>query len=93
MDRSDDASLATGTGAVTSAAGLTAANSSTSNPAGTNDWPTRVWDFGTASQKPALKWITGFDSGGTTDVLKYPCDGTLLPTQQMCGGIIPGQTR
>ena len=95
VDRSDDASPATGTGAVTSA-GLTAANSSTSDPAGTNDWSTRVWDFGTASQKPALKWITGFNSGGTTDVLKYPCDGTLLPTlptQQVCGGIIPGQTR
>ena len=95
VDRSGDASPATGTGAVTSAARLTATNSSASNPAGTNDWSTRVWDFGSASQKPALKWVTGFDKDytGTDDTVRYPCDQNLLPSGQRCGGIIPGQTR
>ena len=92
VDRSSNASPAS---VVANAAALTQANSSTSTPAGTNDWPTRVWDFA-AGMNPGLKWITGFDSGGTTDVLKYPCDMALLPTlptQQVCGGIIPGQVR
>ena len=92
VDRSSDASPA---GTVANAAALTAVNSSTSTPAGTNDWPTRVWDF-TIGMNPGLKWITGFVSGGATDVLKYPCDMALLPTlptQQTCGGIILGQDR
>ena len=92
VDRSSDASPA---GTVATAAALTQANSSTSTPAGTNDWPTRVWDF-TIGMNPGLKWITGFVSGGATDILKYPCDMALLPTlptQQTCSGIIPGQVR
>ena len=92
VDRSGDASPA---GTVGNAAALTAANSSTATPAGTNDWPTRVWDFA-AGMNPGLKWITGFVSGGATDILKYPCDMALLPTlptQQTCSGIIPGQVR
>ena len=43
---------------------------------------------------PGLKWITGYVEDGTTELLKYPCDMALLPTlpsQQMCGGVIPGQ--
>ena len=86
IDRSDDASPA-----VIGASQLTADNSSTATPAGTNDWPMRVWNFGTARQIPRLKWITGFVSSGATDVLRYPCERTLLPTGQSCGGVIPGQ--
>ena len=92
VDRSSDASPA---GTVANATALTQANSSTATPAGTNDWSTRVWDFA-AGMNPGLRWITGFVSDGATDVLKYPCDMALLPTlptQQICGGIIPGQVR
>ena len=91
VDRTGDASPDTGAGAVTSAAALTEANSST----GTNDWPARVWDFGNDTQRPVLKWITGFDVLGTSEESTYPCDMTLLPklpTPQMCLGVIPGQT-
>ena len=92
VDRSGDASPA---GTVGNAAALTQANSSTATPAGTNDWPTRVWDFA-AGMNPGLKWITGFDSTKTMPSERYPCDMALLPTlptQQMCGGVIPGQVR
>ena len=44
-------------------------------------------------QNPALKWITGFVSGGATEEATYPCDVNLLPPGQSCGGIIPGQGR
>ena len=89
VDRSDDASPA---GAVGNAVALTAANSSTEMG---NRWSARVWDFA-AGMNPGLKWITGFDSTKTTPSERYPCDMALLPTlptQQMCGGIIPGQDR
>ena len=56
-----------------------------------NDWPTRVWYFGTTSERPVLKWITDFNSSGATDVLRYPCDMALLPPGATCGGNIPGQ--
>ena len=83
VDRSGDASPA-----VVGASQLTADNSSTEMD---NRWSARVWNFGTARQNPRLKWITGFDSSGATDVLKYPCERTLLPSGQSCGGVIPGQ--
>ena len=51
VDRSDDASDSTTVG---SASALTMANSSTMND---NRWSARVWDFGTDSQVPVLKWI------------------------------------
>ena len=89
IDRSSDASPATGAGAVTNVSALTMMNSSTDT---TNRWPTRVWDFGT-SQPPVLRWITGFDSSGATDLLKYPCDEALLPDGQRCDDTIPGQSR
>ena len=83
VDRSGDTSPA-----VVGASQLTAANSSTEMG---DRWSARVWDFGTARQIPRLKWVTSFDSSGATDVLKYPCERTLLPTGQSCGGGIPGQ--
>ena len=58
-----------------------------------NRWSTRVWDFGTDSQVPVLKWITGYNSGGATEEAKYPCDVALLPAGRECGEIIPGQVR
>ena len=99
VDRSDDASPA---GTVANAAALTQANSSIGadgidGNADDSDWPTRVWDFA-AGMNPGLKWITGFDKDytGTDDAVRYPCDMALLPTlptQQVCGGVIPGQDR
>ena len=65
---------------VVSAADLNAANAGT-------QWtttPTQVWNFGTASQRPVLQWVTDSD---------FSCDPTLLPPGQSCGGIIPGQGR
>ena len=58
VNRSGDASDTVG-----SASALTMANSSTMNE---NRWSTRVWDFGTDSQLPVLKWITGYNSSGAT---------------------------
>ena len=87
VDRSDDASDAT---TVTNASALTMANSSTNE---TNKWPARVWDFGTDSQVPVLKWITGYDSSRTTEAERYPCDVALLPEGRECGEIIRGQER
>ena len=86
---------------VTSAAQLTADNS---GDAADNDWPTRVWDFGSDTDRPVLKWITGIsiDNNSTPadssdDTYTYECDAAtalrLFPTGQMCGGIIPGQGR
>ena len=86
VDRSSDASDSTTVG---SASALTMANSSTMNE---NRWSTRVWDFGTDSQVPVLKWITGYDGSGATDEAKYPCDEALLAGRR-CGEIIPGQGR
>ena len=85
VNRSGDASDTVG-----SPSGLTIANSSTMND---NRWPARVWDFGTDSQVPVLKWITGYDSSGATEAERYPCDETLLPAGGKCGEIIPGQVR
>ena len=85
VNRSGDASAT-----VTNASALTMANSSVNEA---NRWPARVWDFGTDSQVPVLKWITGYNSSGTTDEAKYPCDVALLPAGRKCGEIIPGQVR
>ena len=90
VDRSNDASPTTGINAVTSASALTMTNSSTTEA---KRWSTRVWDFGTDSQVPVLKWITGYSSSGATDEAKYPCDVALLPAGRECGEIIPGQVR
>ena len=87
VDRSGDASDSTTVG---SASELTMANSSTIE---TNKWSARVWDFGTDSQDPVLKWITGYNRRGATDEAKYPCDVALLPDGRECGDIIPGQGR
>ena len=86
VDRSGDASDST----VGSASALTMANSSTDLA---KRWPARVWDFGTDSQAPVLKWITGYNRRGDTDEAKYPCDPALLPDGRECGDIIPGQGR
>ena len=85
VSRSGDASAT-----VDSASALTMMNSSTMEA---NRWPARVWDFGTSSQAPVLKWITGYNSSGATDEAKYPCSQALLPDGRSCGGIIPGQGR
>ena len=85
VDRSGDADAT-----VTNASALTMANSSTREE---NRWSTRVWDFGTDSQVPVLKWITGYDSSRTTEAERYPCDVALLPAGRECGDIIPGQER
>ena len=85
VDRSGDASATVG-----SASALTMTNSSTDQA---KRWSTRVWDFGDSSQNPVLKWITGYNSSGSTDEAKYPCDVTLLPAGRECGDIIPGQER
>ena len=85
VDRSDDADATVG-----SASAFTMANSST---IATNRWSARVWDFGTDSQVPVLKWITGYNSSGTTEAERYPCDVALLPAGRECGEIIPGQGR
>ena len=85
VDRSSDADNTVGR-----ASALTMANSSTIE---INKWPARVWDFGTDSQVPVLKWITGYNSRGTTEAERYPCDVALLPAGRECGEIIPGQGR
>ena len=87
VDRYGDASDSTTVG---TASALTMTNSSTDQA---KRWSTRVWDFGTDSQVPVLKWITGYDSSGVTDEVKYPCDPALLPAGRECGEIIPGQGR
>ena len=87
VNRSDDASDAP---TVDSPSALTMANSSTDEA---NRWPARVWDFGTDSQVPVLKWITGYKSNGATEAERYPCDEALLPAGRRCGDIIPGQVR
>ena len=91
IDRSDDTSPATGAGAVTNAAALTATNSSV---AATKTWSAAVWNFGGA-QNPALIWVTAFDVGTSDSNADdtYSCNAALLPTAQRCGGIIPGQNR
>ena len=85
VGRSGDASPT-----VTNASALIMTNSSMMRE---NQWPARVWDFGTDSQAPALKWITGYNRRGDTDEAKYPCDEALLPAGGKCGDIIPGQSR
>ena len=87
IDRSADA-----TPAVTGAAGITRANSSTEP---TNTWSTEVWNFGSATQNPALIWISAFDGGASDSNADdtYFCNAALLPTAQNCGEIIPEQTR
>ena len=50
-------------------------------------WKPEVWDFGTSSQSPRLKWVTGYDKDART----FSCNAALLPAGQSCGGIIPGQ--
>ena len=85
VDRSGDASATVG-----SASALTMTNSSTDQA---KRWSTRVWDFGTESQVPVLKWITGYNSSGATEEAKYPCNEALLPAGRRCGDIIPGQER
>ena len=85
VNRSGDASATVG-----SASALTMTNSSTDQA---KRWSTRVWDFGTDSQVPVLKWITGYNSSGSTDEAKYPCYVSLLPAGRRCGEIIPGQGR
>ena len=87
VDRSGDAFDSTTVG---SASALTMANSSTREE---NRWSARVWDFGTDSQVPVLKWITGYNRRGTTEAERYPCDVALLPAGRECGDIIPGQGR
>ena len=87
VNRSSDASSDT---TVSSASALTEMNSSTTEA---NRWIARVWDFGTDSQVPVLKWITGYNSSGATEEAKYPCDEALLPDGQSCENIIPGQGR
>ena len=87
VDRSGDASDSTTVG---TASALTMANSSTDQA---KRWPARVWDFGTDSQVPVLKWITGYNRRGTTEAERYPCDVALLPDGRECGDIIPGQGR
>ena len=87
VDRSDDATTNIVVG---SASALTMTNSATTEA---NRWPARVWDFGTDSQVPVLKWITSYDNSGTTEAERYPCDEALLPAGRRCGEIIPGQGR
>ena len=75
---------------VGSASALTVTNSSTMEA---NRWPAWVWAFGTSSQVPVLKWVTGYDSSGATQAAKYPCNAMLLPAGRKCEEIIPGQKR
>ena len=74
---------------VTSASGLTATNSGTSN---TNQWSVDAWDFGTSSQAPALKYVDSLNSDSTTAYtctsntaflpsIDITCGTTLLPKQ------------
>ena len=61
---------------VTSASGLTATNSGTSD---TNRWSVDAWDFGTSSQAPALKYVDSYELGdhdnddSTTETYAYTC--------------------
>ena len=68
---------------LTSATGLTAAN------AGTR-WA-GAWDFGTISQIPALKYITGATLSGT--IVTYDCEPSELPSGLSCGDLLAGQGR
>ena len=80
INRSSDAALATGAGAVTNAMQLALTNS---------QWPEMAWDFA-SGKNPALRWVTSYN----TSTMVYTCVGMLLPTGQMCmNGIIPGQGR
>ena len=85
VNRSTDATAA---GTVATAGAITQANSSN----GGTDWSTRVWRFGT-SDGPALNWITGYDSSGSSDAAIYPCVSTsdLLPAGATCLAVLPGQ--
>ncbi len=67
---------------VTAAANLTSSNSGSS-------WSAQVWDFGANGQRPAIKYISGYDS--TTGA--YSCDAALfLPLVVTCGEtLLPGQ--
>ena len=85
VDRSGEASPTVGI-----ASALTMANSARNEA---NRWPAWVWDFGTESQVPVLKWITGYNSSGATEAERYLCDVALLPAGRRCGDIIPGQDR
>ena len=80
---------------VTSASGLTAANSGSSD---TERWSTDAWDFGTSSQAPALKYVDSYgdhDGDDTTSdtytctssiaflpFIDITCGTTLLPNQR-----------
>ena len=71
---------------VTMAEDLTAANAGT-------QWVSAnsPWDFGTVSQTPALRYITGATLSGTT--VTYQCDASLLPAGVSCGDLLDGQGR
>ena len=45
-----------------------------------------AWDFGTGSETPALKYITGADIGGG-----YVCVASELPSALSCGDLLAGQ--
>ena len=70
--------------------GVTDENGLDSSNAGTQ-WggPNSPWDFGTASQPPALKYITGATLSGTT--VTYVCDASKLPSGLSCGDLLAGQ--
>ena len=61
-------------------------NVSTSSTETANDWSTLVWDFDdTNMRRPFLKWITGFNSGGTNEG-KYICiEEDLLELLRLLG--------
>ena len=83
---------------VTSASGLTQANSGSSD---TNKWSNDAWDFGTTSQAPALKYIGGYvlgdhdDNGDTAETYDYICTPKTAfwpPVDVICGTtLLPNQ--
>ena len=83
---------------VSSASGLTQTNSGTSD---TNRWSTDAWNFGTSSQAPALKYVTGYvlgnhdNDGSTPDTYGYTCTSNtafLPPVNITCGTtLLPNQ--
>ena len=83
---------------VTSASGLTATNSGTSD---TNRWSVDAWDFGTSSQAPALKYVDSYtlgdhdDDANTPETYTYTCTSNtafLPPVSIICGTtLLPNQ--
>ena len=73
---------------VTMAEDLTAANSgATMQWLGLNS----PWDFGTGSQIPALRYVTGATLLGS--IVTYECAASKLPAGLNCGDLLAGQSR